>query len=243
MSVLVLLVHLLFGGGELTAQQILEQTDKETHGHKDFYARIKIKIGGGSPVDPTIEVLQKVVGGKQMRLIRFMEPPDFRGMGVLAEGRDIMYVYLPGFDKVRRIGAHARTQSFMGSDFTYDDLGQSVLAPDYEASLVSTTAAEWVLDLRPRPGRDPSFARLRVTIVRKCMQISKLEYYDAAGVKVRTSLRDMEFSTAPHCPVRHISMVTHTRGEHRTEGDVLFYKLDGGLSDELFTVRSLARGN
>jgi outer membrane lipoprotein-sorting protein len=240
MGAALLLLRLLLGAPEPTAQQILEMVDKKLFGHSDDYFRLRMKIGAGSPSDPTIEVFQKIVGGKMMRLVRFLAPADLRGMGVLAQSRDLMYVYLPGFDKVRRVAAHARAQSFMGSDFIYDDLGLIQWAPDYSATLVSSNPDEWVLDLAPKPDRDPAFGRLRATVSRRCLLFIRIEYFDRGGRKVRTHLRDID---RERCEMKHMAMITHGNGDHRTDGDVLMWAFDKGLPDDLFTVRSLARGN
>jgi hypothetical protein len=240
MGAILLLLRLLVAAPDPSAQQILEMVDKKLFGHSDDYFRLRMKIGAGSPNDPTIEVYQKVVGGKMMRLVRFLAPADLRGMGVLAQSRDTMYVYLPGFDKVRRIAAHARAQTFMGSDFIYDDLGLISWSPDYVAKLASSNADEWVLDLTPKPDRDPAFARLRTTVSRRCLLFTKIEYFDPAGHKLRTHTRDID---PERCEMKHMVMITHGKTDHRTDGDVLMWAFDKGLPDDLFTVRSLARGN
>ena len=38
--------------------------------------------------------------------MRFLAPGDVKGMGMLIEGRGTMYAFLPGFNKVRRLGLH-----------------------------------------------------------------------------------------------------------------------------------------
>src|SRR5215831_12663922 len=151
-----------------------------------------MKVGGGSATDPTVEIYQKIIGGKTVRLVRFLAPPDLRGMSVLVQSRDVMYVYMPGFDKVRRVGAHARAQGISGSDFIYDDLGLVSWSADYIPTIASSNAEEWVLELSPKPDKDPAFTRLRATVSRHCMQFTRIEYFDFTGRKVRTHLRDFD---------------------------------------------------
>src|SRR5262249_61131076 len=133
--------------------------------------------------------------------------PDLRGMSVLVQRRDVMYVYMPGFDKVRRVGAHARAQGISGSDFIYDDLGLVSWSADYIPTIASSNAEEWVLELSPKPDKDPAFTRLRASVSRHCMQFTRIEYFDFTGRKVRTHLRDFDLE---RCEMKRMVMITHT---------------------------------
>src|SRR5262249_19575880 len=172
-----------------TGQQIIDIIDADMFARDEHY-KVRLKIGDGTAIDPTLDVFQKTINGVEKRLVRFASPPDLRGMGILVESRDTMYVYLPGFDKVRRVGTHARTQNVMGSDFNYDDMGVLRYSHDYDAQLEKTTPAEYVIDLNSKPGRDPIYTKLRAWVSRKCLQYAKIEYYDAHGMHVRTHLRE-----------------------------------------------------
>jgi outer membrane lipoprotein-sorting protein len=227
-----------------TGQQIIDAIDSDAFARDEHY-KVRLKIGDGSSVDPTLDVFQKTLGGIEKRLVRFASPPDLRGMGILVENRDTMYVYLPGFDKVRRVGMHARTQNVMGSDFNYDDLGVLRYSHDYDAQLVQTTPAEYLIELSSKPGRDPLYVKLRAWISRKCLQYSKIEYYDSHGMLVRTHLREYREGkgAGKRCLITKTSMIAHNRGNHMTVAEILDVKLNEKLPDDLFTVRSLARGN
>jgi outer membrane lipoprotein-sorting protein len=227
-----------------TGQQIVDAIDGDAFARDEHY-KVRLRIGEGTSVDPTIDVFQKTINGVERRLVRFVAPPDLRGMGILVESRDTMYVYLPGFDKVRRVGMHARTQNVMGSDFNYDDLGVLRLSHDYDAQLVSATPAEFVVDLNTKAGRDPLYTKLRAWVSRKCLQYSKIEYYDAHGMHVRTQLREYREGkgAGKRCILTKTMMIAHNRGNHMTQADIVEAKFNEKLPDELFTVRSLARGN
>lgn len=65
-------------------------------------------------------------GNDNMRLVRFIAPPDIRGTATLllehAGADDDMWVYLPAFGKVRRLSASNKKDSFVGTDFSYGDV-------------------------------------------------------------------------------------------------------------------------
>ncbi len=60
-------------------------------------------------------------------LIRFTYPNDIRGTGFLVwehpAADDERFLYLPSLGRVRRIAGSETQESFVGSDFTYEDIG------------------------------------------------------------------------------------------------------------------------
>jgi hypothetical protein len=60
-------------------------------------------------------------------LIRFSYPNDIRGTGFLVwehpSSEDERFLYLPSLGRVRRIAGAETQESFVGSDFTYEDIG------------------------------------------------------------------------------------------------------------------------
>ena len=61
------------------------------------------------------------------RLIRFSYPNDIRGTSFLVwehpSGEDERFLFLPSLGRVRRIAGSETQDSFVGSDFTYEDIG------------------------------------------------------------------------------------------------------------------------
>lgn len=82
-------------------------------------------------------------GGRKM-LIRVLAPATIKGTAVLSVSRpgvpDETWLYLPALGKPKRITAGDRGGSFMGSDFTYEDMGL-LKTNDYRYTL---TGAETV---------------------------------------------------------------------------------------------------
>jgi hypothetical protein len=60
-------------------------------------------------------------------LIRFSFPNDIRGTGFLVwehpDSEDERFLYLPSLGRVRRIAGAETQESFVGTDFTYEDIG------------------------------------------------------------------------------------------------------------------------
>ena len=87
-------------------------------------------------------------------LIRFTYPNDIRGTAFLVwehpQGDDERFLYLPSLGRVRRIAGSEAQESFVGSDFSYEDIGGRELE-DYTYALVDENAAWTAPDGARRP--------------------------------------------------------------------------------------------
>jgi hypothetical protein len=87
-------------------------------------------------------------------LIRFSYPNDIRGTGFLVwehpKGDDERFLYLPSLGRVRRIAGSEAQESFVGSDFSYEDIGGREF-DDYTYALVEDNAAWRAPDGSSRP--------------------------------------------------------------------------------------------
>src|SRR5260370_353947 len=121
---------------ELSGPEILRKVDAELNAFTDgtFESRLLLKHPNGQPREYGFVTYQKV---PNKRLVRFTAPGDIKGMGVLVENPEVMYVFLPGFQRVRRMGTHVKNQTFMGSDFSFEDMSQTTFGNTYDAKLLS----------------------------------------------------------------------------------------------------------
>jgi outer membrane lipoprotein-sorting protein len=165
-------------------------------------------------------------------------------MGVLVENEATMYVFLPGFQRIRRMGTHVKNQTFMGSDFAQDDISQTHFGNTYDAKPLGSDEKNWIVELTGKKGQDLECPRLKVWADKSMFQPTKIEFYDAAGKLLKTQERlDYHKDSPVHWQPTKILMTDHRRNNHQSE--IVFSKstIDPGLSDDLFSVRSLARGN
>lgn len=101
-------------------------------------------------------------------LTRFTYPNDINGTGFLVwenpNADDERFLYLPSLGRVRRIAGNETQDSFMGSDFTYEDIGGREFN-DYVYTLLDEDGATYRLESR---AKDPGarFPRV-VSLIRK----------------------------------------------------------------------------
>lgn len=224
------------------AQALLEESDRLTNHYptQQWSMRMTVTPRGDEPRVMEFRVWQK---DQQKRLVRFDAPGPVKGMSMLAVGKDTMYVYSPQTDNVRRIAAHAKRQTLLGSNMSYDDMGAIDLSESYDATLGEATATHQWLELARKPAaeEDTSWVRLRVRIDKKTKMADVIEYYEG-DKRLRVQTRS-NFEVLDGIPTyRRVAMETLDDGLVTTL-DVLEQKVGAPIADSVFQKRNLVRGN
>lgn len=130
--------------------------------------------------------------------IRILSPKKDRGTGFLrSEGA--LWTYLPRVERTMRIPPSMMMQSWMGSDFTNDDLSrESSLIKDYTASLLRTEPVNgdeaWVIKLVPLEEAPIVWSKLEL-FIRKADDAPLLYlFYDEPDPARFELVRRMRFS-------------------------------------------------
>ncbi len=183
--------------------------------------------------------------GRQKYFMYFHSPTDVRGTAFLVAkepGRDAdRWLFVPALNLVQRIAARDAESSFVGSDFSYEDVSGRPLAADTrrllpEGSLNGKPC--YVIESVPK-GR-AGFTRKLAWIDRATFLPLKEEYYDAqqqlARVFTADEVREVDgISTIVKRTMKNEKSGHHTAVEFR---EVRYH---AGLTDEVFTERSLRR--
>jgi outer membrane lipoprotein-sorting protein len=183
-------------------------------------------------------------------LIRIEFPPDLRGSAyLLIERPDSVdvFVYLPEFQKVRRITSHALSGSLFGTDFSYEDMRR--LRHLFEAAAVERQPdGEWagraahVVVLRPPA--ESEYGEVRAWIDRETCVPLKLELVARGGGLAKELTVDPS-SLAKHGElwVAHALLLRDLQQQTETRVDLGKLEIDADLPDKLFSERALTQGN
>lgn len=183
--------------------------------------------------------------GKRVRLIKFLAPADVKGVGFLVLDSDLssekMYLYLPAFSKVRRIAGSQKGGSFMGTDFSYNDISSSLYGQHYDAARLADEGGNYVLDLKQKAGSQKDYAKLKLWVDQNFV-IAKVEFYEketnSAPQKILTAEKIEKIGK--YWIPRKLTM-QDLRKEHKTVLEMDNVQFDSGLADSLFTERNLQR--
>jgi outer membrane lipoprotein-sorting protein len=220
-----------------SATEILRKADNVMYAPKDQTADVKIVLTDkrGNQQEREARYIQK---GSDKRLFKFTAPASQRGIAFLSLPGDVIYIYLPAYEKERRIASHVKNQSFAGTDFSYDDMESKPLAEEYDPELIGQTNEIWKLKLIPKPGTQSDYSRLEMEIGKDNHYMRKVTYYDRGGQKFKIlENRKLEIIDG-YWAATEIEMrdVQRDRSTLFISSNLAF---DSDLSDDEFTVRRM----
>jgi outer membrane lipoprotein-sorting protein len=228
-----------------SAEEILRRVDAAVSGPaapRDMEAVMTMTIASASGTVKTRRLRvwsQAAAGGVTRRLMKFLSPPDVRDIGFLTLSDDQMYLYLPEFRRVRRIASHNKSENFVGSDFSYDDLSVSAFGDSYVPSLAGQDGATWTLDLERQAGADSPYKKIKLKVSKESFLPVRMELHDASGALVK--VEEQENGRAGNCWVPTTIRMNDVKSGSRTELVMVGIKTDQGLADEVFTQRFLQK--
>ncbi|MCX8071446.1 MAG: outer membrane lipoprotein-sorting protein [Candidatus Binatia bacterium] len=241
------------------ARSILEAARRLADGERKWNDRtqeLKLRIvdrRGGERSRELLIKVKKYDNDRTRSIVFFSAPEDVRGVGMLQwadpKGKDEQWLYLPELGKTRQISGAAKRESFVGTDFSYEDLAVITQILDWEDTEARAEylreetldgAACHVLEFTPT-GKEISYAKVRAWVDAKELIVRKYEMIDKNGQVAKTLLvGDIRPVGAIPTPF-HMEMRNESTGS-RTIVDFLKVSYDSNLSDEEFTQRALERG-
>ncbi len=167
-----------------TGPEWLAQADTAASPAQDTHAvmAVAMKDAKGREVSRTLEIWQK---GSDLRLVRLTDPPRLAGVGMLVGADDVVHLYLPSYDRTRRVIGEQRGDAFMGTDIAMEDLARTSFAEEYTAELISEGPALVELMLTPIDPKAHGHARSRLVLRASDQLWTTLEHLDATGAVQR----------------------------------------------------------
>ncbi|MBC7364959.1 MAG: outer membrane lipoprotein-sorting protein [Candidatus Aminicenantes bacterium] len=247
--ILLSLVLVLSSKTELLAQdrglEILKKVEARTIGElapSDIQARMVMVIRTSSGQEKRRELMVWTKNnpvGDDWRLMKFVSPADIRDLGLLVLADDQMYLYLPEFRRVRRLASHNKKESFVGSDFSYDDLGTAGFSAFYVPEFKQETDKTWVLELKRKPEAKKQYAKIIMTVDRETELPVRLELFDDTGELFKVETQENSRVGKYWIPTKFI--MENVKAGSRTTMELIEIKVDQNLSPEIFTERNLKR--
>jgi hypothetical protein len=189
--------------------------------------------------------------GDARLLVRFLDPPEVRGVGFLSlarpgKGTD-QWLYLPSMNRERRIARQDRDSSFVGTDFSYEDLEEFdhtrfdvSMRPDEPVDGKPCSVVEAVP--KERDARTV-YGRRRVYLQKSDLFVVRVDLFhgDAAQPSKRLTLSELT-DVGGHRAARHAEMQDLRTGS-RTILQLEELALDRPQPADRFTLQSLNRGS
>ncbi len=244
-----LLAGITANAQELTGEEILERIEGKASLAGSGMATVNLITENkrGEQRFNTVIIYRKGDDKVEKQLIEYLEPADVKGtkfLSIVEEGEeDLMYIYFPFLGRERRIAAHAKGESFMGTDFTYEEIGSGKgYEEGYETKRLEDDVFEgypcYVLELEPGE-TDSEYVSLKMWVWKEEFSTLKIEFYEEEKklTKTLTNL-DLRKENGEYMSYK-IVMADEIKGT-KTIIEILETK-EEELSEDYFTLRYLRR--
>jgi outer membrane lipoprotein-sorting protein len=233
---------------DLSADEIVKRSlESFYYAGNSMRARVSMKLinreGKVREREMTILRLNLGKSGDQRYYIYFHGPADIKGTSFLIwkypAKDDDRWIYVPTLKLVKRIAVDDKRSSFVGSDFTYEDVSSRDLEDEARVLVREENLGErpvYVVESKPKTPAD--YSRRLSWIDRERWLPLKEEYFDARNEPLRTYTADKVEQIGRQWAVTVRSMKNLQSG-HRTE--VVFRETEYGvdIKQDIFTERYL----
>ena len=230
---------------------IIEEMDRRGQGFQDSTAdmimTLKNKQGQESVRELRSKTLEVVDDGDKSLTI-FDTPKDVKGTAFLSfthkVGDDDQWLYLPALKRVKRISSRNKTGSFMGSEFSYEDMSGMVVEK-YTYKWIRDEVYDgqecFVVESYPVDTKNSGYTRQVSWMDKTEYRILKVDFYDRKNSLLKTlTVKGYRKYLNKYWRADEMNMVNHQNGKSTR---LIFsnYKFDVGLRERDFNKNSLTR--
>ena len=181
-------------------ERIFAEVSRRDRGYGDQQASVsmQLKRKSGSTATRLMDIATLEVPNDGTRtMVTFNSPLDVKGTKVLTysreastAGNDEQWIFLPAFKRVKQISDANKATSFMGSEFTYEDINSlNVQLQEFSYRFVKADELDGtactVVERVPRYARS-GYKRQLAWIDTSRYIVLKVEYYDTKDVLLKT---------------------------------------------------------
>ncbi|TOM86039.1 outer membrane lipoprotein-sorting protein [Vibrio parahaemolyticus] len=168
-----------------SAFDIVQKSDQAMRG-KSSYSEATMEIV--RPEWTRSMTMKSWTKGTELSLVLVTAPAKDKGSASLKRHRE-MWNWVPSIERVIKIAPSMLSQSWMGSDFTNDDLiNQSSIVVDYQHALLGNDSFEgdkvWVIEATAKPDAPVVWNKVTLWISQSTYLQRKVEFYDEFDERV-----------------------------------------------------------
>lgn len=236
----------LSAGEALTGRQIAEKVYNRDDG-TDSVARVEMTLTdkSGGERKRQLDIKLKDSGGLVNTFIEFTGPADIAGTRFLTlekkDEDDLQYLYLPAVGRARRIVGGQKDQSFVNTDFTYEDMSRRSPEEDKQNLLREEKYGEWdcyVVEITAVKPDDSQYSKSLVWVDKQTFIVVRVDFYDKKGENSKKLTVKKIEQKSGIWTVMEVLMENFKR-KTSTLLKTSEMKYNAGLEDKLFTLRNL----
>ena len=179
--------------------------------------------------------------GNDKSFIKILYPKQDNGITFLKIDTT-MWQYVPKIEKTIKIPSSMMMQSWMGSDFTNDDMSkESSIVDDYIPTITSEDAQNYILTLIPKLDAPVVWGKIIMTIQKEHFIPLKAVYFDEDGKEKRV----LEYSDIKIVGTRYfpavMTLIPSDKENNKTVVTMDEINFDTPIEDSRFTMSALKR--
>lgn len=229
---------------DITAKEVIKKTTDKMRGATS-QSELVIQT-----IRPTWKREMKVktwTKGEKFAMILIESPAKEAGVAFLKRGKEV-WNWIPSLERSIKLPPSMMSQSWMGTDFTNDDLvKESSMVEDYEHSFAGDTVIAgrdcYIIKMIPKPEAAIVWGKLILCIDKKDFIELHTKFYDEEGEMINVmNASDIKLMDGRLIPTR-IEMIPSDKPNQKT---VLIYsniRYDRPLPDDFFTLQELKNLN
>ncbi|MCB0751436.1 MAG: outer membrane lipoprotein-sorting protein [Ignavibacteriae bacterium] len=235
---------------QLTGLKIIENVYNRAVGD-DMTADLTMTLTNSSNENRVREIKQfsKDFGDLEKKIMFFVSPADVKNTSFMswsydeAGKDDDQWIYLPALKKTKRISSDSKSDYFMGSDFTYDDLGDRQPDQDVHKLLREEKLNGedcYVVESIPKD-KDYMYSKTITWIIKDKWIGLKKEFYDEDEELLKI-LKVNKYEDINGFWIITNTEMKNEQKDHKTIMILKNVKINTGINDDKFTERIMTRG-
>jgi len=196
-----------------------------------------------------IKQFVKTVKNGEKKIMYFLSPADVKNTSFMtwsyddASKSDDQWIYLPALKKVKRISSDSKGDYFMGSDFTYDDLGDRHPMDDTHTILREEVleGKETIVIESVSKDEEYMYARTVTWVIKDSWIGLKKEFYDEDDELLKILTVENQQSFKDVIILTKVKMKNVQRNQF-TIMEFSDVQIDTGIPSNKFTERMMKRG-
>jgi len=227
------------------AREIFEEVEERRNkvNYEQSVMNMTIYDSKGRTRNRVITSYQYAEGEQEKGLLVFEEPANVHGTAflTLSEGsNEVQKLYLPALGRIQTITAAQQGDRFMGSDFTYEDLGDQN-PDDYTFELISDSAAEAVIKAVKQEESQYAYVMFYVDLQKYVL--NKAEYFNEEGKIIKRLEPENYVNLFENVWTANKMTMHDLREDRKTELSWSGRTINEPIPGWRFTERALRRGS
>jgi len=180
----------------ITNLEVAQQSDKITDGFESSIAKTEMLLINASGQQSIRQLEMKTLEGENgdKTISTFLTPADVKGTKTLTHEHvdrdDDQWLYLPALKRIKRIASSNKSGSFMGSEFSYEDIGNTnyqKFTYTGEAEEVDLNGITCYKGSRIPIDKNSGYTKQVSWIAKDSLLLQKVEYYDRKQELLKTA--------------------------------------------------------